>query len=231
MAAAIGVRGADGADDLRRVAKRSRDATQTRRLLAVAAIYDGGLRSVAARIGGVGLQTVRDWVVRFNAEGPEGLIDRKAAGKAPPLTAAQRRALSRAVEAGPKPCLDGVVRWRLADLAQWLWDAFGVSASRQTLGRELRAMGFTKLSARPQHLAQDSEAIEAFKKTSPASWRIGRKNRITRRWARRGTRPRAPQDRRTKTGAPSRPTSSAPTARRRARVPGWSCPGATPTRW
>ncbi len=171
MAAAIGVRGDYGADDLRRLAKASRDARQTRRLLALAAIYDGGSRSEAARIGGVGLQTVRDWVLRFNAEGPEGLVDRQAPGKAPLLTAVQRRALAAAVEAGPRPYLDGVVRWRLVDLAQWLWDEFGVSASRQTVGRELRAMGFAKLSARPQHHAQDPEAIEAFKKTSPASWR------------------------------------------------------------
>ena len=43
-------------------------------------------RTEAARIGGVGLQIVRDWVVRFNAEGPDGLIDRRAPGKAPTLT-------------------------------------------------------------------------------------------------------------------------------------------------
>jgi transposase len=83
------------------------------------------------------------------------------------MTDEQRAALAGAVEAGPRPYLDGVVRWRLADLTQWLWDEFGLSVSRQTLGRELRAMGFRKLSARPRHHAQDPEAIEAFKKTSP----------------------------------------------------------------
>ena len=82
------------------------------------------------------------------------------------MTDEQRAALAGAVEAGPRPYLDGVVRWRLADLTQWLWDEFGLSVSRQTLGRELRAMGFRKLSARPRHHAQDPEAIEAFKKTS-----------------------------------------------------------------
>ena len=171
MAAAIGLRGDYTADDVRRLAKASLDAGQTRRLLALAAIYAGALRSDAARIGGVGLQTVRDWVWRFNARGPAGLIDRKAPGKTPLMSAEQRTALARAVEAGPEPYLGGVVRWRLADLAQWLWDEFGVSVSRQTLGRELRAMGFRKLSARPRHYAQDPEAIEAFKKTSPPSWR------------------------------------------------------------
>ena len=80
----------------------------------------------------------------------------------------QRAALVAAVEVGPEPYLDGVVRWRLVDLAQWLWDEFEVSVSRQTLGRELRTMGFRKLSARPQHHAQDTHVIETFKSMSPA---------------------------------------------------------------
>ncbi len=171
MATAIGLRGDFTGAALRRLSRSSRDAKQVRRLLALAAIYDGGSRTEAARIGGVGLQIVRDWVVRFNAEGPEGLIDRKAPGKMPHLNAEQRAALARAVEAGPKPYLDGVVRWRLIDLVQWLWDGFSVSVSETTVGRELRAMGFRKLSARPQHYAQDPEAIELFKKVSRTSWR------------------------------------------------------------
>ena len=171
MGAATALRVDYSADDLRGLAKWSRDADQTRRLLALAAIYDGASRTAAARIGGVGLQIVRDWVLRFNAEGPQGLIDRKAPGKPPLLKIEQRQALARIVDAGPKPYLDGVVRWRLVDLAQWLWEEFGISASRQTVGRELRAMGFRKLSARPQHYGQDPEAIEAFKKTSPPRWR------------------------------------------------------------
>jgi transposase len=158
------------AADLRRLARASRDGAQTRRLLALAAIYEGGSRTMAARIAGVGLQIIRDWLVRFNAEGPEGLLDRKAPGKAPLLTDTQRAVLMRTVEAGPRPYLDGVVRWRLIDLAQWLREAFGVSVSRQTLGRELRAMGFRKLSARPRHYAQDAAAMDEFKKTSPPHW-------------------------------------------------------------
>ena len=171
MAAAIELRGDFTVDDLRRLARSSRDAKQVRRLLALAAIRDGGSRTEAARIGGVGLQIVRDWVVRFNAEGPEGLIDRKAPGKAPTLTPEQRVALASAVEAGPEPWRDGVVRWRLIDLVQSLWEEFRVSVSEATVGRELRALGFRKLSARPRHYAQDPEAAEAFKKTSPSAWR------------------------------------------------------------
>src|SRR5216683_8091246 len=86
MAAAIGVRGDYDAAQLRELAKRSEDANQTRRLLALAAIYDGGSRTEAAKMGGVGLQTVRDWVLAFNAAGPLGLVNGKAPGNAPLLT-------------------------------------------------------------------------------------------------------------------------------------------------
>ncbi len=171
MAAAFELRSDYVADDLRRLARTSRCAKQTRRLLALASIYDGGSRGEAAKMGGVTLQIVRDWVVRFNSEGPDGLRDRKAPGRAPLLNAAQRTALAAAVDAGPKPYLDGVVRWRLVDLVQWVWNEFGISISRQALGNELRAMGFRKLSARPRHYAQNSEAIEEFKKACRPNWR------------------------------------------------------------
>lgn len=175
MAAPIPLRSDLTADDLRALAKRTRDAAQARRLLALAAIYDGGTRGDAARIGGVGLQIVRDWVVRFNAEGADGLIDRKAPGAAPKLNGEQRRALIKMVEAGPIPASHGVVRWRLCDLAQWVWDEFGIAISRQTLSRELRRFGYRKLSARPRHHAQDPESLTTFKKTSPRRWQGSRR--------------------------------------------------------
>lgn len=171
MAAAIELRADYTADDLRRLSKASIDAKQTRRLLTLAAIYDGASRTMAARIGGVGLQIVRDWVLRFNAEGPAGLVDRKAPGREPRLTAEHRAALARAVEAGPRPYLDGVVRWRLVDLVAWLHEEFGVSVSDRTVSRALKRLGFRVLTARPQAHGQDPAAIEAFKKTSPRSWR------------------------------------------------------------
>jgi transposase len=167
MAAAVRVRRDYEAAQIRVLAKRSKDAAQTRRLLALAAIYDGGSRTEAARIGGVGLQTVRDWVLAFNAEGPPGLVNGKAPGNAPLLNDQQRQALHRIVESGPLPPVHGVVRWRLIDLAQWVFDEFRISISKQTLSRELRAVGFRKLSARPRHHAQDAATLAAFKKTSP----------------------------------------------------------------
>ena len=58
---------------------------QTRRLLAFAAVYEGATRTEAAKVGGVTLQVVRNWVLKFNAHGPNGLIDGKAPGQKPLL--------------------------------------------------------------------------------------------------------------------------------------------------
>jgi transposase len=116
MGGGVRLRADYSGDDLRVFAKRSKDADQTRRLLALASIYDGGNRTGAARIGGVGLQIIRDRVVRFNEAGPEGLINRKAPGNPPLLSTAQKQALSKVVEDGPKPYIDEVVRWRIKDL-------------------------------------------------------------------------------------------------------------------
>jgi transposase len=151
---------------LRRLARRSKDSGQARRLLALAEVYEGRSRSEAAVIGGVTLQSIRDWVVRFNDEGPDGLMDRKAPGPTPKLDAAQLEALKKLVERGPIPAVDGVVRWRLIDLVQWISDEFGVSLDETTVGRHLKAMGYRKLTARPRHHAQNEFAVEAFKKTS-----------------------------------------------------------------
>lgn len=171
MASAVGLRGDFTAADIRALARASRDGNQVRRLLALAVIYEGGTRSEAALVGGVGLQTVRDWVLRFNRAGPDGLIDGVAPGGVSLLVDRQRRALAEIVESGPIPASHGVVRWRLVDLAQWVWDEFSVRVSKQTLSRELRAMGYRKLTARPRHHAQDADAIPTFKKTSPPRWR------------------------------------------------------------
>src|SRR5579872_3611953 len=94
MAAAVGLREDYDAAGLRALAKRSADAAQTRRLLALAAIYVGRSRTEAAQIGGVGLQTVRDWVLAFNTEGPTGLVNGKAPGNAPLLNGERSRCVA-----------------------------------------------------------------------------------------------------------------------------------------
>jgi transposase len=167
MGSAIRLRDDFDGPALRRLARRSRNASQGRRLMALAEIYDGRRRSDAARTGCVGLQIIRDWVLRFNARGPAGLINRKAAGPKRKLDDAQRQALADIVERGPIPAIHEVVRWRRCDLAQWVWEEFGISLSEATVGRELRALGFRRISARPRHYAQNELAIDVFKKDWP----------------------------------------------------------------
>jgi transposase len=140
-------------------------------LLALAAIYEGATRTEAGRIGGVTVQIVRDWVVKFNAHGPEGLVNRKPPGQPSKLTDAHRAALRARVDAGPIPAVHGVVRWRLIDLIAWIWEEFRIPIAKQTLSRELRAMNYRKLSARARHHAKSETAVAVFKKTSPPAWR------------------------------------------------------------
>jgi transposase len=165
---------------LRSFARKTKDAPQARRLLALASIYDGATRTEAAKVGSVTLQIVRDWVVKFNAHGPDGLIDKKAPGQAPRLDAAHRAALVKVIDEGPIPAIHGVVRWRLIDLCQWVFETFRITVSVQTLSRELRAMGYRRLSARPRHHTQAEGAIEDFKKASPTAWTKLREKRTSR---------------------------------------------------
>ena len=167
------------ASALRSWAKRTKDGPQARRLLALAAVYEGATRTEAARIGDVTLQIVRDWVVKFNTFGPDGLIDRKSPGQPSRLNSVHRAALAAMIERGPIPAIHGVVRWRVVDLCQWVFEEFRVTVAKQTLSRELRAMGYRKLSARPRHHAQVEGAIEEYKKTSPPVWTRSRARRTS----------------------------------------------------
>src|SRR5216684_5835479 len=167
MSAAVGLRDDFTAADLRRLAGKAKDADQARRLLALAAVYDGMDRATAARIGGMDRQTLRDWVHRFNEHGPDGLINIKPTGRPPKLSDEQKQALKQLVEAGPDLETDGVVRWRCVDLKRVLGQRFGVDLSEVSLGGVLKKLGFSHISARPRHPVQDPEAIAAFKKTSP----------------------------------------------------------------
>src|SRR5215217_2899841 len=163
MAAPVPLRPDVDAAALLSLSNQSCDPNQTRRLLALATIYDGQPRSEAARIGCVTLQSVRDWVLRFNAQGPAGLINGKASGRRAILNETQRAALQGIIEQGPIAAIHGVVRWRLVDLIARLWEEFRISISPQTLSRELRALGYRKLSARPRHYAKNEHAADAFK--------------------------------------------------------------------
>src|SRR5437868_9677137 len=171
MGQAIGVRGDFKAGEVRRLAKRARDVGQARRLLAIAAVLDGASRAEAAKIGGMDRQTLRDWVIRFNDQGPDGLINIPSPGVPPKLEAAHKAFLARIVEEGPIPAVHGVVRWRACDLIMRLHEQFGLSVSDDTIYRALKKLGFSHMSARPKAYKQNAEAMEAFKKTSPSVWR------------------------------------------------------------
>ena len=171
MSACIALRDDYDSLTLRRLAKRSRDPRQVRRLLALAAAYDGMSRTEAARVGGMDRQTLRDWAHRFNEEGPEGLKQRSGAGRPRLLTDAQMGELSVIVETGPDPEIDGVVRWRRVDLKRVIEERFGVIYSEQALSGLLAVLSFSHISGRPRHPKQDERVIEAFKKTSAARWR------------------------------------------------------------
>jgi transposase len=149
MGQPIAVRTDFAAVEVRRLARRAKDSDQVRRLLAIAAVLDGASRAEAAKVGGMDRQTLRDWVIRFNEQGPDGLINVPAPG-AP---------------------IDDVVRWRACDLIVRLHEEFGISVSDDTVYRALKDLGFSHVSARPRAYKQDPEAIEAFKKNSTLAWR------------------------------------------------------------
>jgi len=172
MGQAIGVRGDFKAGEVRRLAKRARDVGQARRLLAIAAVLDGASRAEAAKVGGMDRQTLRDWVIRFNEHGPDGLINLASPGAPSKLDGEHRAFLARIVDEGPIPAIHGVVRWRACDLIMRLHEEFGISVSDDTVYRALKDLGFAHLSARPRAYKQDADTIAAFKKTSEPVWRI-----------------------------------------------------------
>ena len=166
MASAVSVREDHSVAELRRLAAATKNANQSRRLLSLAAVLDGMNRTQAARIGGMDRQTLRDWVHRFNAHGPDGLLDSWSKGPEPRLSQEQRTEITQLVETGPDKAVHGIVRWRRMDLQRVILDRFGVAYHERTIGKLLKALGFSHVSARPRHPAQDQRTIEAFKKTS-----------------------------------------------------------------
>jgi transposase len=168
MPAALPLRSDFDNQTLRDFARRCENSNQSRRLLSLAAVYDGMSRTQAARIGGMDRQTLRHWVLRFNADGPEGLLDRWSPGPARRLSDDQLRELAGIVETGPDMQTDGVVRWRRVDLQAVIKEYFGVDYGARWVSQILHDLGFSHMSARPQHPKQNAKVIKAFKKTSPA---------------------------------------------------------------
>src|SRR3954453_18618514 len=153
-----------GAGDLRREARRCRDGAASRRMLALALVREGASREEAARAAGMDRQTLRDRVHRYNEEGLPGLHDRHRSGRKPRLTPGQEAELATAVEQGPDPDRDGVVRWRRIDLRALIEARFAVRLHEPSVGRVLRRPGSARLSVRPRHPKADEAVQEAFKK-------------------------------------------------------------------
>ena len=167
MAAAVKLTREDHtATGLRDLAVKSRDSVQSRRLLALAMILEGRSREDAARQTGMDRQTLRDWVLRYNELGADGLVSRLAPGPAPKLSDAQMTALRALVISGPDTAIHKVVRWRCADLRDEVTRRFGVTVAERTIGKWLRQLRLTRLQPRPVHPKKDPAAEEAFKKTS-----------------------------------------------------------------
>ena len=155
------------AGELRTAAGRTKDARASRRMLAIALVLEGMDRATAAEACGMDRQTLRDWVHRYNAEGLAGLVNRTVPHRPRRLGPAQMAELAAWVEAGPDPARDGVVRWRRKDLQHRIATAFGVVLHERSVGKQLAALGFRRLSVRPQHPKSDPQAQDRFKKTSP----------------------------------------------------------------
>lgn len=161
---------------LRAAAARTADAKQARRILAIAMGLDGHSRLVAAQAGGMDRQTLRDWVIRYNADGLAGLADRPRPGRRPRLAEAQLSEVAQWVEDGPDRKTDGVVRWRCADLRDRIAAKFDVHLHERSVGKLLKKLNFSSMSVRPVHPQSDLAAQEAFKKNS-LSWRAPQSRR------------------------------------------------------
>ena len=166
MGAAVAITRLDlTAGELRKTARKEKDSTVARRILALALVLEGSERKTAAESCGMDRQTLRDWVHRYNAEGLAGLRSRRPMGPRSRLTTEQQAELAALVEAGPDPEQHGVVRWRRVDLRDELERRFGVKLHERSVGKVLARLGYRRLSVRPRHPQADEAAQEAFKKT------------------------------------------------------------------
>lgn len=153
---------------LRKLAKATGDARIARRILAIANALDGMSREAAARSAGMDRQTLRDWVLRYNAHGLDGLVDRWNGGRPPIFTPEQQAEIVEIVLAGPDPETSGLSAYTLEDLAAICGRRFGKRMHPWSLGRLLKRLGLSRQKARPLHPETDLAAAAAFKKSSGA---------------------------------------------------------------
>ena len=166
MGAALPVRGDVTSVELRRLARLEADGRVACRILALANALDGMSREQAAKQAGMDRQTLRDWVIRFNAEGMDGLRDRPRSGRPASLDEGQMAAFKALVLRGPNPERDGVSSWTAKDLCRIVENRFGVSYSGNGMLDLLHGLGLSWQKTRPIHPQANPKAQQAFKKTS-----------------------------------------------------------------
>ena len=154
---------------LRKLAKAQSDPRMARRLLAIANALSGMSRKEAAEAASMDRQTLRDWVIRYNAHGLDGLYDCWGDGRPPRLDSCEQAELVRIVLAGPDPEADGISAFTREDLVRICEARFGKTFHPTSLGRLLRRLGFSRQKARPCHPKKDPAQAEAFKKSPGAS--------------------------------------------------------------
>ena len=154
---------------LRKLAKAESDARVSRRILAIANALDGMSREEAARSAGMDRQTLRDWVIRYNADGIDGLADRPRDGRPPKLDAEEKSELVRIVLVGPDPEVSGLSAFTREDLVRICKQRFAKSLHVTSMGRILRELELTRQKARPSHPEKDPAAQVAFKKSPDTS--------------------------------------------------------------
>jgi transposase len=156
---------------LLRLARRERDGRVAARLIALACVLDGVSREAAARTAGMDRQTLRDWVIRFNAEGVEGLRDQPRSGRRPWMSEGEQAALKAIVLRGPDPERDGVSAWRIVDLCRIAEERFGVRYREGGMRRLVRSLDLSWQKTRPRHPKADPSAQARFGKgASPGRW-------------------------------------------------------------
>jgi transposase len=150
---------------LRRLAKAESDARVSRRLLAIANALSGMDRKAAAEAAGMDRQSLRDWIIRYNAHGLDGLRDRWGKGRPGRLEAHEQAELAAVLLRGPDPETEGISAYTLEDLARITQERFGKPFHRASMSRVVRRLGFSRQKARPSHPKKDPAEAEAFKKS------------------------------------------------------------------
>ena len=164
MPEALPIRNDIAPRELRRLARSECNGRVSSRMLALAHALEGMDRGQAARLAGMDRQTLRDWVIRFNEAGLEGLRDRPKSGRRSWLDEGQLASLRALVLRGPDPERDGVSTWRAKDLCRIVEQRFGVTYSENGMLRVLHDLGLSWQKARPVHPEANLKAQARFKK-------------------------------------------------------------------